>query len=68
MFADLICESSDVDLEDPWENKRTTTSVRAFAVRPYQTGYSLREKQQFSRNEGLNALTEWFGIGYIAAG
>jgi putative transposase len=43
MLADLLSESYDADLEEPWENERTATPVRAFAVRLHQTGCSLRE-------------------------
>ena len=43
MLADLLSESYDADLEESWENERTATPVRAFAVRPHQTGCSLRE-------------------------
>jgi putative transposase len=43
MLADLLSESYDADLEESWENERTATPVRAFAVRLHQTGCSLRE-------------------------
>ncbi|SFS67529.1 IS6 family transposase [Halostagnicola kamekurae] len=43
MLADLLSESYAADLEEPWENERTATPVRAFAVRLHQTGCSLRE-------------------------
>ncbi len=43
MLADLLNESYDVDLEESWENERTATPVRAFAVRLHLTGCSLRE-------------------------
>ncbi|WP_137290601.1 IS6 family transposase [Natronorubrum halophilum] len=43
MLADLLSESYDADLEEAWENERTATPVRAFAVRLHQTGCSLRE-------------------------
>ncbi|ELY86183.1 transposase [Natrinema altunense JCM 12890] len=43
MLTDLLNESYTADLEESWENERTATPVRAFAVRLYQTGYSLRE-------------------------
>ncbi|ELY62446.1 transposase [Natronococcus jeotgali DSM 18795] len=33
MLADLLSESYDADLEESWENGRTATPVRAFAVR-----------------------------------
>ncbi len=43
MLTDLLSERYDADLEESWENERTVTPVRAFAVRLHQTGYSLRE-------------------------
>jgi putative transposase len=43
MLADLLSRSYEADLEEPWENKRTATPVRAFAVRLHETGCSLRE-------------------------
>ncbi|MCD2201464.1 IS6 family transposase [Halobacterium sp. KA-4] len=43
MLADLLSESYEPDLEETWENERTATPVRAFAVRLHQTGCSLRE-------------------------
>ncbi|MCD2199428.1 IS6 family transposase [Halobacterium sp. KA-4] len=43
MLADLLSESYEPGLEEPWENERTATPVRAFAVRLHQTGCSLRE-------------------------
>ncbi|ELY87393.1 IS6 family transposase [Natrinema altunense] len=43
MLADLLSESYDADLEESWENERTATPVRAFAVRLHETGCSLRE-------------------------
>jgi putative transposase len=43
MLADLLSESYDADLEEAWENERTATPVRAFAVRLHATGCSLRE-------------------------
>ncbi|ELY56303.1 transposase [Natronococcus amylolyticus DSM 10524] len=43
MLADLPSESYDADLEESWENERTATPVRAFAVRLHQTGRSIRE-------------------------
>jgi len=43
MLADLLRESYDADLEESWENERTATPVRAFAVRLHETGCSLRE-------------------------
>ncbi|ELY83968.1 transposase [Natrinema gari JCM 14663] len=43
MLADLLSESYDADLDEVWENERTATPVRAFAVRLHQTGCSVRE-------------------------
>jgi len=43
MLADLLSERYDPNLEETWENERTATPVRAFAVRLHQTGCSLRE-------------------------
>lgn len=43
MLADLLSESYAANLERSRENQRTATPVRAFAVRLYQTGCSLRE-------------------------
>jgi putative transposase len=43
MLADLLSESYAADLEESWENERTATPVRAFAVRLHATGCSLRE-------------------------
>lgn len=43
MLADLLSECYDTDLEETWENERTATPVRAFAVRLHQTGCSIWE-------------------------
>ena len=43
MLANLLNEGLDGDLEETWENERTATPVRAFAVRLHATGCSLRE-------------------------
>ncbi len=43
MLADLLNESYEPDFEEFWENERTATPVRTFAVRLHQTGCSLRE-------------------------
>ena len=42
MPADLINESYTAGLKETWENERTATPVRAFAVRLHETGCSLR--------------------------
>jgi putative transposase len=43
MLAGLLNETYDGDLKEFWENKRTATPVRAFAVQLHQTGCSVRE-------------------------
>ncbi len=43
MLADLLNKSYDAELEEAWENERTATPVRAFAVQLHATGCSLRE-------------------------
>ncbi len=43
MLADLLSESYDADFKETWENERTATPVRAFAVRLHATGCSLCE-------------------------
>ena len=43
MLADLLSERYTADLEESWENERTATPVRAFAVRVHAAGCSLRE-------------------------
>ncbi len=43
MLADLLSECYDADLEETWENERTATPIRAFAVRLHQIGCSIRE-------------------------
>jgi len=43
MLADLLSGCYDADLEETWENERTATPVRAFAVRLHETGCSLRK-------------------------
>jgi len=43
MLADLLKNILDTDLEETWENKRTATPVRAFAIRLHEVGCSLRE-------------------------
>src|SRR6056297_3914753 len=43
MLADLLSECYGADLAESWENERTATPVRAFAVRLHETGCSLRE-------------------------
>jgi len=43
MLADLLKRNLETDLEEAWEDERTATPVRAFAVRLHETGCSLRE-------------------------
>ncbi len=42
-LADLLSESYAANLEEFWENERTATPVKAFAVRLHQASCSLRE-------------------------
>jgi len=42
-LRDLLRESVDVDNQDVWENERTATPVRCFAVRLHSVGLSVRE-------------------------
>jgi len=39
MFADLLSESRETDLEESRENEWTATPVRAFAVRLHQISF-----------------------------
>jgi putative transposase len=43
MLADLLSETYAADFKESWENERTATLVRAFAVRLHATSCSLRE-------------------------
>jgi putative transposase len=43
MLADLLSEINAAYFDESWENERTATPVRAFAVRLHETGCSLRE-------------------------
>jgi len=42
-LADLLKKRLDVDAQDAWENERTPTPVRCFAVRLHSMGLSVRE-------------------------
>jgi transposase-like protein len=42
-LADLLRETLDVDCDEVWENERTPTPVRRFAVRLHSMGLSVRE-------------------------
>ncbi len=63
MLADLLIESYDANLEESWENERTATPVRAFAVRLHQTGCSLRETTMILAELGVErshgAIWNW---------
>jgi len=52
-LADLLREPLDVDNQDTWENERTLTPVRCFAVRLHSMGLSLRE---------VEAVLDWVGV------
>ena len=52
-LADLLRENLDVDDEDVWENERTPTPVRCFAVRLHSMGLSFRE---------VEAVFDWLGV------
>jgi len=52
-LADLLRESLDVENQDTWENERTPTPVRCFAVRLHSMGLSLRE---------VEAVLDWLGV------
>ena len=42
-LADLLRENLEVDSQDTWENERTPTPMRCFAVRLHSMGLSVRE-------------------------
>jgi len=52
-LADLLREHLDIENQDAWENERTPTPVRCFAVRLHSMGLSLREV--------VGAL-DWLGV------
>jgi len=52
-LEDLLKENLDVDNQDTWENERTPTPVRCFAVRLHSMGLSLRE---------VEAVLNWLGV------
>lgn len=52
-LADLLRETLDVENQDIWENERTPTPVRCFAVRLHSMGLSLRE---------VEAVLDWLGV------
>jgi putative transposase len=43
MISNLLSKSYDADLEEAWENERTATPIREFAVHLHETGCSLRK-------------------------
>ena len=52
-LADLLKNNLDIDNQDPWENERTPTPIRCFAVRLHSMGLSLRE---------VEAVLDWLGV------
>jgi transposase-like protein len=52
-LADLLKERLDVENQDSWENERTPTPVRCFALRLHSMGLSLRE---------VEAVLDWLGV------
>jgi hypothetical protein len=42
-LADLLRERLEIENQDVWENERTPTPVRCFAVRLHSMGLSVRE-------------------------
>jgi len=52
-FADLLKERLDVENQDTWENERTPTPVRCFALRLHSMVLSLRE---------VEAVLDWLGV------
>ena len=52
-LADLLKERLDVENQDSWENERTPTPVRCFAVRLHLMGLSVPE---------VEVVLDWVGI------
>ena len=52
-LADLLRERLDGEYDEVWENERTATPVRVFAVRLHSMGLSLRE---------VVAVLDWLGV------
>ncbi|QLH79816.1 IS6 family transposase [Halosimplex rubrum] len=52
-LADLLREHLDIENQDTWENERTPTPVRCFAVRLHSIGLSLRD---------VKAVLAWLGV------
>ncbi len=63
MLADLLSESYAAVFDDCLERERTETPVRAFAVRLYAIGCSLRETRAIRRSLGAErfhqAIWHW---------
>ncbi|MFB6225676.1 MAG: IS6 family transposase, partial [Candidatus Paceibacteria bacterium] len=53
ILTDLLKERSDVENQDTWENERTPTPVRYFAIRLHLMRLSLRE---------IEAVLDWLGV------
>lgn len=64
MLADMLSGHPAVDFKEFWERERTARSIRAFAVRVYAPGCSLRETKAILWLE-LNTLIRQFGSGYL---
>jgi len=52
-LGDVLKKSLDIDNKDAWENERTPTPIRCFAVRFHSIGLSLRE---------VEAVLNWLGV------
>jgi len=52
-LRDLLKKNLEVDDEDVWENERTPTPVRCFAVRLHSMGLSVRE---------VEGVLAWLGV------
>ena len=52
-LADLLRERLEIENQDVWENERTPTPVRCFAVRLHSMGLSVRE---------VEAVLDWLGV------
>jgi len=68
MLADLLSKSYEPDFEESWENERTATPVRAFAVRLHQTGCSLRETTTILSELGIQSShgAVWYWVHRLA--
>ena len=52
-LADLLRERLEIENQDVWENERTPTPVRCFAVRLHSMRLSVRE---------VEAVLDWLGV------